>query len=224
MTNDNKIRPPTPEEREAWLTEYQACQQYNSERSTSYWTLTGIFIGFSSVLLGALIYAFSSNKHSCLLGIITMVISTAVLVILYFLKRWLKRISFLQQINFERMRDIERDLGMWASWRIHGVDHWGDGDFDNNIGDKDKQRLQNYKPPDYEQRNFWKYWSDEGQYERSSSGLYRGIFCTLFTLWIIVWFAGSTLLFYNAYYTAGYITTIITAITFLSVILKGANT
>lgn len=178
---------------QALLTEYQVCQQYISERATSYWTLTGIFIGFSSVLLGALIYGFlsSPNKESILFGVATCVISTAVLVIFYFLKFWLKRVSFLQQINFHRMRDIERDLGMWQSWRVHGVDHWRGSQFDSEITEEDSTRLFSYQPP-----GFWQYWRDKQRYEGSSNFLYKAIFYTLFGMWALVFVCGLILLCY----------------------------
>lgn len=182
---------------QALLTEYQACQQYNSSSSQSYWTLTGIFIGFSSVLLGSLLYGFTHNKERLILGIVTCVISVAVLLILYFLNGWLKRVSFLQQMNFYRMRDIERALGMWASWRVHGVDNWKDKDFDTKKIPcrEDRKRLLKYKPLGYEQRNFWQYWSDKQRYEGSSDWHYNGIFCVLFILWSLVLLGGLYSLF-----------------------------
>ncbi len=209
MVNERQQEPLQDWERQALLTEYQTCQQENSAESSSYWTLTSIFIGFSSALLGGLVYGVLSNKfllqailskdadqlqnnEILLFGIITCLISIAVLFILYFLKRWLKRVSFLQQINFYRMRDIERDLGMWASWRIHGVDHWRDGNFDREIKqiEQDIPRLCNYKPPGYEQGNFWQYWKTCNKYEGSSKWHYSGIFCVLCILWFLVLLGG----------------------------------
>ena len=211
MTNGNQLT----REEQAWLVEYQACQQYISERSTSYWTLTGIFIGFSSVLLGGLIYGLMSNnvllkailskdicqlqnKEVLLFGVITYVISIAVLLILFFLKRWEKRVTFLQQINFHRMRDIERALGMWASWRVHGVDNWRGSKFDREkIKVEDRNRLLSYQP-----RGFWQYWRDNQQYERPSSKWhYNGIFYTLIALWAVV-LASGLYLFYRYHWIA----------------------
>ena len=48
--------------RDVLLTEYQVCQHYNSSSAQTYWTITGIFIGFSSVLLGGLLYGVLSNN------------------------------------------------------------------------------------------------------------------------------------------------------------------
>ncbi len=214
--------------RQAWLTEYQVCQHYNSQQSTSYWTLTSIFIGFSSVLLGALIYAFSSNKYSCLLGIITCVISIAVLLILYFLKGWGKRVAFLQQINFMRMREIESELGMRASWRVHGTDNWiGEGKFKGKITDSDKKAdidmLLDYKSPEWWEK--MRYDCDQRfpKYEFSSSWHYTGILYTLFSLWTLVWLGGISSLFYYDYNTAAFILTVISIIVFIVILFKRAK-
>ena len=47
---------------EALLTEYQVCQHDNSSGAQSYWTVTGIFMGLSSVILAGLLYGILSNN------------------------------------------------------------------------------------------------------------------------------------------------------------------
>ncbi|MBA7609599.1 hypothetical protein ES703_16790 [subsurface metagenome] len=47
---------------EALLTEYQVCQHDNSSGTQGYWTVTGIFMGLSSVILGGLLYGILSNN------------------------------------------------------------------------------------------------------------------------------------------------------------------
>ncbi len=47
---------------EALLTEYQVCQHDNSSGAQSYWTVTGIFMGLSSIILGGLLYGILSNN------------------------------------------------------------------------------------------------------------------------------------------------------------------
>ena len=101
--------------------------------------------------------------------------------ILCFLRRWLKRVAFLQQINFERMRDIERELGMWKSWRVHGVDHWTGNRFDDLVSQEDSAKLL-----DYRDKNFWQHWRNRVRYERSSRWHYDGIFGGLIFLWSFV--------------------------------------
>jgi len=131
---------------EALLAEYEACEQDNNASPSVYWTMAGIFIGISSAMLGGLIYGVMANnelfqtlfevismkqittngdpRQILMLGIIILILGSVIVFILYFLKGWLRRISFLQQINFERMREIELELGMWKSWRVHGIDNW----------------------------------------------------------------------------------------------------
>ena len=194
---------------QALLTEYKACQHDVDSEGISYWTLTGIFIGFSSVLLGGLMYAIFTNNNLLeiilgvpdelasekllLLGITVSVLSISVIIILYSLRRWLRRVNFLQQINFERMHDIERELGMWKGWRVHGVDHWEGNTFDKRfISKKDEERLLEYKKPEW--WRLWstkpkRLWSTKPKYEQSSRLFYDVIFGVLFFLWSLILFA-----------------------------------
>ena len=129
----------TPSE-QALLAEYQACHQAINSGSSSYWTLAGIFIGFTSAILGGLIYGVISNQtltqillkhiHSTdnreflMLGIIAWVLSMAILIILYFLKGWLNRYNFLSSLYYKRIREIEIDLGMRKSFIAPAIDDW----------------------------------------------------------------------------------------------------
>jgi len=194
MTNQT-LEPLSDNERQALLVEYQACQHDNNASGSSYWTLTGIFIGFSSVLLGGLVYGLLQNNELLqtlllevklspqilALLVIAIVVGGVVIAILCFLRRWLRRVGFLQQINFERMRDIERELGMWKSWRVHGVDHWTSNRFDNSVLPNDSARLLEYRDV-----NFWQHWRNRARYEQSSRWHYDGIFGGLIFLWSFV--------------------------------------
>ena len=103
--------------------------------------MAGIFIGISSALLAGLIYGILANEHLFqtfinettiinaprevwVLRIIASVLGIGIIIILLKLKGWLGRVTFLQQINFQRMREIELELGMWKSWRVHTIDKW----------------------------------------------------------------------------------------------------
>jgi len=188
---------------QALLTEYQACQNDNSYSAQSYWTMAAIFIGISSALLGGFLYGLIQNTkllrallqevipndalpQAWALCVIVTVVGGVVIAILYFLRRWLRRVAFLQQINFERMRDIERQLGMWKNWRVHGVANWKDGDFTNKIRHEDKDRLHCYSPPGYQNQNFWQHWRGTARYEQSSRSHYDSICFSLIFLWAFV--------------------------------------
>jgi len=141
MTNGNQLT----REEQAWLAEYQACEHEAGTSGTSYWTLASIFIGISTALLGIIIYAILANQNLfsiftkaistislpgwppdeiwMLRGIIT-VLAIVVIIILWKLRRWLKRVRFIQQVDFERMREIELELRMWRGWRIHTLDRY----------------------------------------------------------------------------------------------------
>ncbi len=131
MTTSNQ---PTREERETWLVEYQACEQESNSNALSYWTLAGIFIGLSSILLGGLIYSIVANieifttigvkDDAFILRIIILIFGLAMLFILVFLWLWLKRTNYLMDINYARMREIELRLGMCKSLRVLVLDKW----------------------------------------------------------------------------------------------------
>jgi len=187
---------------QALLTEYEACQHDNSSSSQSYWTLTGIFIGFSSALLGGLIYGvLSSNglfkallnvitqqenvehieqKQVFAVAIIMILLSVTILLIMWFLKGWLKRVQFLARCNFERMREIENKLGMWKSWRVHGIDNW------NNLTDEERNTLGSHQKPEWYQCK-----RESNKYELPSSKWhYAAIFRTLIILWLLLLMIG----------------------------------
>jgi hypothetical protein len=130
------------------LKEYEVCEQDISSTSINYWTLAGIFIGISSALLGGLLYGILTNiqvittistSDALTLRIIISVLSGAIITILVFLYFWLKRVNYLADRNYERMREIELELGMWKSWRIHSIDRW------NELGIKRSDTLDNKK-------------------------------------------------------------------------------
>lgn len=130
---------------QALLREYEACQHDSSSTSVSFWTLASIFIGISSALLAGLLYGLIANNNLfpvllkvlfgesaqsselrliLTLSLIVIILSISIFIILYKLWGWLRRARFLQQTNFKRMREIELELGMWKSWRIHTIDEW----------------------------------------------------------------------------------------------------
>lgn len=226
MTNENTVgkEPKKEPSEQALLTEYQACQQDNSSTSISYWTLAGIFFGISSALLAALIYGVLANRdlfqillsettssnalnQRIVLGV-TLVLGTGIIFVLCFLWGWLKRVGFLQQINYERMREIELELGMWKSWRVHALDQWPikryDKLSDKEIWDKLQKELKGNLNTKYSEqlegreyilvklfkrfhpKGCWPRLRNKVGYIRPSSKLHvKGIFGTLIALWMI---------------------------------------
>jgi hypothetical protein len=110
------------QQRQALMTEYQVCQHDNNTSAQNYWLLSSIFIGGSSAVLGWLLYALLTRPD--LDPTLISATGGAMIAILIFLKGWAKRIQYLADRNYERMREIELELGMWKSWRIHSLDRW----------------------------------------------------------------------------------------------------
>ena len=114
-------------QRQALLTEYQACQHESDSNSLSYWTMAGIFIGFSAVLLGAILYVITANTRidAFILRTIVSAVGLGMILILLLLWFWLKRTLYLMDINYKRMREIELDLKiMWKGWRVNAIDRF----------------------------------------------------------------------------------------------------
>jgi hypothetical protein len=136
MTNGNQLT----REEQAWLTEYQVCEQDNASNFQGYWTLAAIFFGISSALLAGLIYGVLSNKSlfyilfyndepkkTFIVGTIAIVLALANIIILFKIKGWHRRIMYNQNNNSRRMREIELQLGsMNREWRTYTIKKWTD--------------------------------------------------------------------------------------------------
>ena len=158
MVNEQRQRGVPDWQRRAWLTEYEACQHDISSSATHYWAIAAIFIGICAALLAGIVFGIFSNntllnsfiknddphKVTLICGI-ALVVSTVVIIILKKVRKWLNRITFLQQINYIRMREIELKLKMWKSWRVHTIDAWmrirGDKKLRNVEWDELKEEL-----------------------------------------------------------------------------------
>jgi len=136
MTTENHPEP-TPEQRQAWLTEYQVCSDNNISTGDTYWMVASIFFAISSGLLAAIIGGVLANdslfnslfcnnepRKTLTVGIIALILAIANIIILKKLKGWQKRIRFNQSKGQERMREIELLFGMSYEWRIHAIDKY----------------------------------------------------------------------------------------------------
>lgn len=184
---------------QALLTEYQTLQQDVNASGSSYWTLASIFIGISSALFLGSVFAVITNESLYqawlkqlqgesyqIQALQTMVIVIAIFVVLMlsFVRLWLRRVTFLRQINFARMQEIESLLGMWKSRMVHGIDHWKVKayDFDDEVSDK--SRLTAYKP-----KSWWSSWKEGRRYAPPSGRYYNGIFAVLIFIWLYIAFS-----------------------------------
>ncbi len=195
------MEPPNKQEDErlfrSQLTEYQVCQDAIGSNVLSFWTLCAIFIGVSSALLAGLIYGLLTSEylfdyfaqgigdqtyqHIWLLPIVVLVLGAGNVVILCSLLGWLKRVNYLSDRHYARMREIERyeiehGRGMWKSWIIHGIDHY------EELCPEEQALLSKYHDC-----SWWRNWKSEKEYDPPSRGRYfLRIFWTLLSLWILV--------------------------------------
>jgi hypothetical protein len=125
------------DEKEILLKEYEVCQQDIHAGDRDYWTLSAIFIGLSTALLGGLIFGIISNESFfnnlfcqnepnkiLAVGLTVIIVGIAMIIILQKLKGWLRRKLFRAKINRERMREIEIVLRMDSWWRIDAIDKY----------------------------------------------------------------------------------------------------
>lgn len=183
------------------LAEYQVCQQSVNHHGITYWNMTSIFIAFSSVLLSAIIFGLISNnalfynlihetissasKEVVVFRVLVTIIGLIILGIYLTLWRWLKRVRYLQQTSYRRMREIEIDSGMYIGLAITGFDkRWSELEEDERqvleaLGKDEKYFLnkknrKDYAPP----TSIWNH---------------RLLFGLLALLWVLVipsvWFA-----------------------------------
>jgi len=128
----------------ALLKEYEVCQLDINSSGQQYWTLAGILLGFCFTLLGLIISGIISNndlfkplihvltlqqkvthielKQVIFVAAITVIVSIMGLVITMLLQKWLYRIQYLTWTIQERMREIERILGMQKNLIIEDID------------------------------------------------------------------------------------------------------
>jgi len=119
------------ERTEILLREYENCQSHVNALSNQYWIAGGVFVAVNTALLGAiLVGVFQARidiQNICLSPIavpsaIVLVLGLAMIIILKALLKWNKRGRSTILICYERMREIEAELGMWRGWIIHGLD------------------------------------------------------------------------------------------------------
>ena len=139
-------------QRQAWLTEYQVCQQDINSRASRYWTIVGVFMAINTALLGWVAFSIISNGVSLNESVkwlvyinenfnwlvLVLVLGFGIIAILVFLMLWLKRVNCLIHISYYRMREIEFELRMAKNWIVDVLDNKWD-----NLSTKEKGRLAN---------------------------------------------------------------------------------
>lgn len=181
--------------KEALLKEYESCQRHNHHVANHYWLITGIFMSVNTAIMGGITISIISGSMPAnwairlVIGIVVALFGLGIVYILHRLKLYLRRVNFHILFNYERMRDIESELGMWSNWRVFGVDRWDEQkqDFNDEVLDDIRQTLLQHRAKAWWQR--WKA-SDEYMAPVGQKGA-ELIMCTLMSLWgifvVAVW-------------------------------------
>ncbi|MCX6032683.1 MAG: hypothetical protein NT169_25800 [Chloroflexi bacterium] len=128
------------------LKEYEVSQAFSTQMGNQVWQTASIFIALS---LAGIAFLGQSSAHSwSRLGLIA-IIALAAVSILTFWARILRRWTSFDGITQYRMREIERELGMWKNRYIdymdlhmRGVSQAEDGDLDAISRDQMKRLVQ----------------------------------------------------------------------------------
>jgi len=146
------------------LKEYEICQQHINSIASRYWLTVGIFMAINTALLGGAAFSIIAENEPVTIANLkwlVLVLGSGMIYIVMMLMRSLKRINFVIHVHFDRMREIESELGMFKNLRVHGIDHLADDDFDNDIPNEARSNLINYH-----QHNWWRSWRTSNHYIR----------------------------------------------------------
>lgn len=105
---------------QALLEEYQACEAYVDSAATRDWQVAGIIwaAAFAGLFLLAMI------GHTLADAIVATLLFIFVYFLLYFFQKMVNRMVYFQEISLQRMREIERKLGMKKELYRHICDQW----------------------------------------------------------------------------------------------------
>ena len=98
---------------EVLLKEYEVCQQHINTMGTQNWQSVSIFLVFNALVFGFVINMQTHNHGSF---VAVSAIGIAVIFIFYLWMLWVQRQEFVQRALYERMHEIEGELGMWKNW------------------------------------------------------------------------------------------------------------
>jgi hypothetical protein len=105
--------------RDVLLKEYEVCQQHINTIGTESWQASAIFLLVNAGVLAYLFQIEHGEPHTLFM---VLIIGIIFILIFCFWKRFIKRMQFVQTITFERMREIEDELGLWKNWYVHILD------------------------------------------------------------------------------------------------------
>lgn len=170
---------------EILLKEYELCQQDIIDTSSRYWTIVSIFMAVSTAILGAIATGLISGNfisqaiqrhalpQTLVVGSFVFVLGGGIITILVFLMKWLDRVNCLTVINYERMREIETELGMRKNLRV---------DFNDKIHDKKISIDPRAKPTQY--KTWWGITSKKNA--SPNTKVNKAILWTLIAIWAVV--------------------------------------
>jgi len=154
------------------LKEYEVCQQDINLHISRYWVAAGIFIGINTALWGVAAYNLIPITTSLIdtewliWPILVFIFGSGMIMTILFLERWGNRLNWLIRIKYDRMQQIESEVGMKANLTVNDLDNW------NNIPEVKKQYYDNmhkrFPPPPREFPNV------------------KYIFRILISLWVIL--------------------------------------
>ncbi len=114
VINDNDSKAQTDDTNiENLRIQYQVCQQAANNETMGYWAFAGIFLGLSTVLLGAVVNSlFNLQTHEPHFRIIVALLTLGMWIIYLALYLMLERVNRRQRGFLNRMGEIEKKTNM----------------------------------------------------------------------------------------------------------------
>lgn len=97
------------------LKEYEVCQQHINTLGTQNWQSASIFLLVNALILA---FVFSMKTHDRDSFMLVLITGVMVSLIFYLWRSWIKRQQFVQVMAYQRMREIEQELGLWKNWYV----------------------------------------------------------------------------------------------------------
>jgi hypothetical protein len=141
------------------LKEYEMLHEDSNALGARFWTFAGIILGFNTALLGGVGYFVITSSHKIIYGaqkpiidIGIVALGVCMVLMLFFLKRWLVHTNKVQKFNYRRACEIEERLGMRKNLRFLGAKSFNPetNDFDIRtpdgfeVGNHTKKLLHKY--------------------------------------------------------------------------------
>jgi len=157
------------------LKEYEVAQNHLIFLMNYYWQIFAIFMPVNTAFLGAVTYAVIQKvPYAWLLALMLGLVS---IVLTVFLLLYSFRVNFFIGVDYYRMREIERKLGMSKNWMVHYLDECNK----LKLNDKELGRCMEALDYDYDRVSHLR----KSYVGPSGRKLLPVVFCAIILMWVV---------------------------------------